>query len=299
MGERRRGLGIEDRLSLLESRAEGLRKRIMELNGALESLRAERDRLNESVRMLRSEAMKLREERDKANLEAAEMRRRLKLHFEELKERRKRLVELEAIIRERGRRSRPKREIRERISRLEWEISTTPTQEMLPRERELLEKARALHEELRECEELEEQRNMALMLLSEIKAIEIRIGNCKEEIDKLKEVSKERHEKMILVYRKMEEERKRSGDVNSKILEHISEIRKFKEEYKKILDEIGIIKKEVRNEKLKYEEEKRLLINERKREIAEKARRKLKTGGKLTLEELKILYEEEGETEES
>ncbi|MBS7651970.1 hypothetical protein KEJ13_02415 [Candidatus Bathyarchaeota archaeon] len=265
------------------------------MKGALESLRAERDRLNESARLLRSEAARWREERDKANLEASEIRSRLKLHYEELKEKRKRLEELEAILRERRRRTRPKREIRDRITRLEWEVSTTPTLEMLPRERELLEKARALYEELRECEELEEQRNMALMLLSEIKAIEIRVKEYKEKLVKLREVSKERHEKMIIIYRKAEEEKKRADNIHSKILENISEMKKFREELKEVLKEINMVKKEIKEKSMILEAERKILIEERKKEIAEKARRKLEAGGKISLEELKIIFEEKEE----
>ncbi len=288
----------EARLSLLEGRAGMLRGRMEELRGVLDSLRAERSRLNESVRLLRAEALRWREERDRANLEAAEIRGSLKLRYEELKERRSRLEELEAMLRERRRRVRPKREIRSMITRLEWEVSTTPTLEMLPRERELLERARALYEEFRECEELEGQRNMALMLLSEIKAIEIKIREYKEKLVKLREVSKERHEKMILIYGKAEEEKKRADNIHSKILENISEMKKVREELKKVLKEISMVKKEIREKNLTFEAEKKILMEERKKEIAEKARRKLESGGKISLEELKILFEEKEEDED-
>lgn len=275
-----------------------LRGRMEELKGVVDLLRAERNRLNESARLMRAEALRWREERDKANLEAAEIRSSLKLRYEELKEKRDRLEELEAILRERRRRVRPKREIRNMIARLEWEVSTTPTLEMLPRERELLEKARALYEEFRECEELEEQRNMALMLLSEIKAIEIKVREYKEKLVKLREVSKERHEKMILIFGKADEEKKKADNIQLKILENISEMKKVREELKKVLEEINMVKKEIRDRNMILEAEKKVLIEERKKEIAEKARRKLEAGGKISLEELKIIFEEKEEKDE-
>ncbi len=286
--------GLEDRLSQLLGRADELRKSIKELEGVLESLRGERNRLNESVRSLRVEAMMWRGERDKANLEAAELMRRVRHHYEELRGMRMRLEELEALLRKRGR-PRPKREIRSKITRLEWEVSTTPTLEMLPREKDILEKAKRLYRELRESEELEEEKNKALILLSEIKAIEIRIGNLKDDIKRLKEVSRERNEKMFLLYVKADGEKKKANNIHSKIIDNVSKLKNLREELRKVLGEINEVKSEIRSEKRLSEAERRLLIMERKKEIMEKVKRKLESGGKITLEELKILYEEDRE----
>ena len=289
--------GDEERLAELEDRADTLRRRRAELNSEAERWKNERDRLNESVRTLRGEALKHREERDEANRRVAEIKKRIESLRDVLTEKRRRLVEVDARLGEVRRSLPPKQDLKERLSSIEWEMMTTPTADILDREEELLAEAKGLRRTLAAHEELEAQEDEKLRVLADIKATELEIRGCWDEMKRLHEKSSTDHEKMILLHRRAEEERGRADDAHFKFLEHLSAIRGVDTELDKVMGEARIIRKRLRELEQRSAAEREQKIEARRRELVMEAKRKLEAGEKLSLDEIKLLYGEEEEPE--
>lgn len=280
-------------LAELEERAAALRRRLAELNREAERWKNERDRLNESVRTLRTEALKHKEERDRANRQVAEIKRRIEAHRGELDEKRGKLAELEAGLAEERRRLPSRQRLEARLKRIEWEMATTPTSEMLDREDAFLEEARELRSALAAHEELDAKADERLTLLADIKATELEIRGCRDDISRLHEASEESHGKMLLLHRKADEERGRADEAHAKFLEYLSEIRRVNDEFRTVLGEIRGIRERLRALEQQEAASKKRMIDARKRELIREARRKLEAGEKLSLDELKLFYGEE------
>ena len=165
----------EDKLIELEDKVESLRRRGVELNGEAERWKGERERLNESVRKIRTEALSYREERDRANQMTAEIKRRVEVLRDRIAEKERILAKFDATL-ERGRRNLPPRQdVEERLRRIEWEVMTTPTKEILEREKALIDEAKRLKKELGAQEKLDAREDERPVIQAEIKATERRV----------------------------------------------------------------------------------------------------------------------------
>jgi len=286
---------VEKRLAELEGRAAALRRRRGELNREAERWKETRDRLNESVRALRTEARKHREERDRANQRVAEIKARIEDLRHDLTEKRGTLTEAEEDLERRRKGLPPRREVEERLSRIEWEIMTTPTADMMDREKALAEEGRRLRDALAAHEALDAREDERLKMLADIKAVELEIRGCRDEVSRLHETSEENHEKMILLYRRADEEQGRADDAHAKFLENISAVRAVEGELREVRGEIRRLQKGLREADRQVSAEKERRIEVRKRELRMEVKRKLEAGAKLSLDELRLLYGEEGE----
>ena len=241
--------------------------------------------------------MKHREVRDRANQRVAEIKRRMVTLRNELSEKRWRLAEIDAGLEEGRRRLPPKGEVDERLRRIEWEMMTTPTAEMLDREGALVEEARELRRTLAAHDELDARGDERLLMLADIKAKELAISGCRDEMTRLHEESEANHEKMILLHRRADEERGRADDAHAKFLEHLSAVRAADEELKGVMDEVRRLRGRLRESKLRAAAERERETEKRRKELLMEARRKLDAGERVSLDELKLLYGEEEDDE--
>lgn len=270
-----------------------LQRRRDELNREAERWRSERERLNESARRLRREAQKHREARDGANKSTAEIKLRVEFLRNEMAEKRRRLAEFDAGLEEGRRRLPPRRDLEDRLRRIEWEMMTTPTADILDREAALVEEVRGLRRALAAHEELEAREDERLVMLAEFKAAELEIYNCRDEMSRLNETSEANHEKMILLYRKTDEERRRGDEAHSKFIEQLSEVKAVEAELSEVMGEVRRLRERLRESERRVAAERERELEVRKMELLTEVKRKLEAGERLSLDELKLLYGEE------
>lgn len=287
----------EDKLIELEGKAATLMERRDRLNGQVERRREERDRLNESVKGLRKLAHEERERRDQMNQRVAEIKARVEGLRLELDEKRERLTQTNEE-RGSGQYRLPPRHILQRdLERIEWELSTTPTLEMREREAQLTERAGELRRALKEHDRLDAREDQRLHSLADSKAVEVEVRHSRDEMRELHDASQEHHEKMIQLHRKADEESERADEAHAGFLESIAAVREINAELDVAMGEIREIRGGLRRAVRAGATRRRREIEARKKELKEEVQRKLENGEKLSLEELKLLYEDEEEDE--
>lgn len=279
----------EDRL---EEVASSLFDKRDELNRQAERWKRERDQLNESVKDLQGKALGEKEERDKINEKVAEIKKRVEGLRVDLAEKRGSAEGLDEELEEGRRRLRSRRRLEEELREIEWELSTTPTLEIKDREEELTERARELRLELEEHTKLDAKDDRYLHSLADSKAVEVGIREGLDEMRALHEVSQEHHEKMLALYRKADEERKRSDEAHKRFVECLNEIKEVNGELDTVMAELRKQRKELKDTDRRMAMRRSTYLQEKQKELAAEARRKLEAGEKLTLEEMKLVYGE-------
>ena len=281
--------GDEDRL---EEVASSLFEKKDELNRQAERWKRERDQLNESVKDLQGKALGEKEERDKINEKVAEIKKRVEGLRVDLAEKRGSAEGLDEELEEGRRRLRSRRRLEEELREIEWELSTTPTLEIKDREEELTERARELRLELEEHTKLDAKDDRYLHSLADFKAVEVWIREGLDEMRALHEVSQEHHERMLTLYRKADEERKRSDEAHKRFVECLNEIKEVNGELDTVMAELRKQRKELKDTDRRMAMRRSTYLQEKRKELAAEARRKLEAGEKLTLEEMKLVYGE-------
>jgi uncharacterized coiled-coil DUF342 family protein len=282
--------GEEDRL---EGVASSLFDKRDELNRQAERLKKERDQLNESVKELQGKARFEKEERDRINGRVAEIKKRVEGLRLELAEKRGSMEGLDEELEESRRRLRSRRRLEEELRGLEWELSTTPTLEIRDREAGLVERAKEIRLELDEHSKLDAQDDRYLHSLADSKAKEVEIRRRRDEMQELHEVSQGHHERMLALYRKANEERKQSDEAHKRFVECLNGIKDVNGELDKVLAELRGRRKELKDLDRRVAMRRSRSLEEKRKELAEEARRKLEDGEKLTMEEMKLIYGEE------
>ena len=282
--------GEEDRL---EGVASSLFEKRDELNRQAEHWKKERDQLNESVKELQGKARQEKEERDRINGRVAEIKKRVEGLRLELAEKRGSMEGLDEELEESRRRLRSRRRLEEELRNLEWELSTTPTLEIRDKEAVLVERAKEIRLELDEHSKLDAQDDRYLHSLADSKAIEVEIRRGRDEMQELHEVSQEHHERMLALYRKADEDRKQSDEAHKRFVEFLNGIKNVNGELDKVMAELRGRRKELKELDRRVAMRRSRSLGEKRKELAEEAKRKLEAGEKLTLEEMKLIYGEE------
>ena len=285
----------EEKLIELEGKAATLMERRDRLNMQVERQREERDRLNESVKSLRKQAHKERERRDQLNQKIADIKARVEGLRLELDEKREGLTQTSEERRGGQRRLPPRHILRRDLERIEWELSTTPTLEMREKEDQLTERAGELRRALDEHDRLDAQEDLRLLSIADSKAVEVEIRRGRDEMRELNDAGQEHHEKMIQLHRKADDESERADEAHATFLESIAAVREINAELDVVMGEIREIRGGLRRAVRAGATRRRREIEAMKRELKEEVQRKLENGEKLSLEELKLLYEDEGE----
>ena len=281
--------GDEDRL---EEVASSLFEKRDELNRQAERWKRKRDQLNESVKDFQGKALGEKEERDKINEKVAEIKKRVGGLRVDLAEKRGSAEGLDGELEEGRRRLRSRRRLEEELREIEWELSTTPTLEIKDREEELTDRARALRLELEEHTKLDAKDDRYLHSLADSKAVEVGIREGLDEMRALHEVSQEHHERMLAFYRKADEERKQSDEAHKRFMECLNEIKEVNGELDMVMAELRKQRKELKDTDRRMAMRRSTYLQEKRKELAAEARRKLEAGEKLTLEEMKLVYGE-------
>lgn len=289
---------IEERIDELEKRATELRRRRSEIQELVNRWKAERDRLNESSRAIRDEAAKHREERDRMNERVAELKDRLQTFLRGLEEKRRVLEDVQEDLRRDKKELPPRKRVESAFRRVEWEVMTTPTREMLEKEDELIELAKGLKRTLEEFDEVERREDASIGMMAETKAKELEIRKIREEMRALSEKSQENHEAMITLYEKVEKEKRKADDAHANFVESLKEVEAVNDELDGVMLEMNALRSGLRVAELKEREERRKGLKTVLDGMRLEAQRKLEAGEKLTFEEMRLIYGEVGEDEE-
>ena len=102
-------------------------------------------------------------ERDRINTKVQEIKQSLGPLFDELGEQNQALAQTDRAIREEYRGLPNKKQVQEDLKRIEWEVMTTPTKEMLGREEELIQRAANLRKTLDEFKGIEQKQDKQII----------------------------------------------------------------------------------------------------------------------------------------
>jgi uncharacterized coiled-coil DUF342 family protein len=287
----------ENKLEELEAKAAELRNIRNALFEEIKKLRDERDQFNKSAQTIRDQAHKHREERDRINSKVQEIKKNLGPLFNELDEKNEALIETDRAIREEYRGLPNKKKIREDLNRIEWEVMTTPTAEMLGREDEVIQRASRLRKTLEGFKGIEKRRDKKLDYLAEKKAMEIEINDLRGEINTLAEQSQEHHERMILFFEQADKEKQRADEIHNRYVEKIKEAEVVKDDINLIMTEINAIRDGMKATNIKREQLRKMNTQQRVEALKQEALRKMENGEKLSFEDLKLIYSDKDDDE--
>lgn len=287
----------EKKLDELEAQAAELRNTRNSLYEQIKKIREERDNLNKTAQTIRDQAQKHRKERDRINSKVQEIKKNLGPLFEDLDEKNQALAEADREIREEYRVLPNKNKLKQDLNRIEWEVMTTPTVEMIGREDELIQRASKLRKTLEGFKEIDTRKDKKLDYIAEKKAIEIEIKSLRDEINSLAEQSQEHHERMILFYEQADKEKQRADDVHRRYVEKIKEVEGVKEEINLVMPVIKAIRDGLKASDNKIAELRKLNTQQRAEAMKKEAIRKLESGEKLSFDDLKLIYTDDEDDE--
>ena len=292
--------GNDLKLDQLDTMASELRRKRSELFEHVNRWRDDRDRINESARKIREEAIKHKEERDKINARVADVKNHLPPLYDQLDEKRKKLAGIEQEVQQGYRELPKKKRVQRDLNTVEWEVMTTPTRELLDRDRELelVERANSLRRRLSTFKKPPKRIEATMDATAEAKATEMNIRKIRDEMNTLREESQKHHESMLLLHRKADEERERANQAHAKFVEYIGEVKKAEHELDGINLQFRGIRDGLRAEDLKVDRDKMTQVNARVEALRQEALRKMAAGEKLTFDDLQFIYSGEGDDDD-
>jgi uncharacterized coiled-coil DUF342 family protein len=283
----------ENKLDELEAQAAELRNTRNELFDQIKKLKQERDRLNKTARAAREQAQKHRTERDRINAKVQEIKQSLGPLFDELSEKNHALAEANRAIRAEYKGLPNKKQVQEDLKRIEWEVMTTPTKEMLGREDELIQRAANLRKTLDDFKGVEQKQDKKQDYLSDRKITVEEISALRDEINGLAEQSQEHHERMILFYEQADKEKKRADEVHGRYVEKIKEVEVIKDDLNLIMPDINALRDGLKASDLKHAELRKMNAQQRADAMKQEAIKKMEKGEKLSFDDLKLIYGDE------
>ena len=292
--------GDDLKLDQLETMASDLRRKRSELFENVNRWRDERDRINDSARKMRDEAIKHKEERDKINAQVAEVKNKLQPLYDQLDEKRKKLAGIEQQVQQGYRELPRKKRVERDLNTVEWEVMTTPTRELLDRERELelVERANSLRRRLSTFKKPPKRTEATMEATAEAKATEMNIRQIRDEMNALREESQKHHESMLLLHRKADEEREKANQAHAKFVEYLGEVKKVEQELDDISLQVRGIRDGLRADDLKVERDKMAKVNARVEALRQEAQRKMAAGEKLSFDDLQFIYGGKAESDD-
>lgn len=288
----------ENKLDELEAQAAELRNTRNTLFEQIKKLKEERDRLNKTAKAARDQAQKHRKERDRINTKIQEIKQTLGPLFDELAEKNNALAETDRAIREEYRSLPSKNKVQEDLKRIEWEVMTTPTREMLGREDELIQRSASLRRTLEEFKGIENKQGKKQDYIAEKRVTETEINALRDEINKLAEQSQEHHERMIVFFEQADKDKKRADEIHGNYVEKIKQVEAIKEDLNLILPEVNAIRDGLKASDLKISELRKMNTQQRAEAMKQSALRKMENGDKLSFEDLRLIYGEEDDEED-
>lgn len=292
-GRKNRISADDERLAELETTLDGLFRKRDSLREQADKIKGQRDALNEEVRSLREQATSERGLRDELNQKVAEIKARIDGLREKLDDKRGELNQLDGRREERRSGLPPRWRVEQDLQQVEWEMATTPTMEIRDKEEELMERASSLRALLEEHKRLEAQEDVRLDSLAGSRAIGLGIRKGRDEIQAVRDVSQGHHERMLAMYRKVDEESGRADEFHARFVERLEESRKVNAEIDVVLPEVRELRKKLKVAGQRISARRDQGLRAKREELLAEAKRKLEAGEKLSLDEMKLIYGED------
>lgn len=283
----------ELKLDALELQATELRTTRNTLFDQIKKLKEERDRHNKASRASRDQAQKHRTERDRINKKIQEIKQRLGPLFDTLNEKNDALDEADRAIRAEYRGKPRKEAVQKDLDRIEWEVMTTPTSQMLGREDEMLQRASELKKTLESYKSIEEKQGKKQGVLADKRTTQSEIRVMRDEINQLAEQSQEHHERMILFYEQTDKDRTKADEVHGRYVDKIKEVDLIKQDLNFIMPQVYAMRAGLKASDLKVAELRKMNAKQRAEAMKKEAVDKMSRGEKLSFEDLRLIYGEE------
>jgi len=248
-----------------------------------------RNSIREQIKGLQTEAADLREKRDALNERVRELKnlreqakaQRKEIHAQILK-----LKEKMRILAEK-RPPRDMHDIEREIESLDWRIQTTPL--TLKEEKQLVDQVRHLETQLSIHKQIQELNHSLVELKAEEKALEVKAQHCHEELSELAGQSQTLHERMLEALKKIHAFREEANKAHQKYVEAKQQSQELHQKHAETLHQVRSLKQVLYRAEEERQAQRHL---ELRKELKEKALKKLKRGEKLSWEEFKILAEQ-------
>lgn len=280
----------EKKLDELELNAAELRNTRNTLFEEIKRHRSQRDQLNDSAKQIREEAYKHRDERDRINARVQEIKQKLGPLFDRLNEKKEQLSEANRSIRQEYRNMPDKRRLERDLQRIEWEMMTTPTREMLNREEELVARAASLRQSLEGYKSVQKQEDETSGLVGEKRITEKEIGVIRDEISGLAETSQEHHEKMIVFFEQADVKKKEADEAHGRYVEKIKEAEVIKEQLNVVMPQVRELREKLNIADKRVTSRRMMGARDRKAQMRQEALRKMEAGEKLTFDDVQLIY---------
>jgi len=280
----------ELKLDELEAQTVELRTTRNTLFDQIKKLKEERDRYNKASRASREQAQKHRVERDRINAKIQEIKQKLGPLFDSLNEKNEALDEADKAIRAEYRGKPRKETVQKDLERIEWEVMTTPTSQMLGMEDEMLQRASELKKTLESYKSIEEKQGKKQGFLADKKVTQTEIGVMRDEINQLAEQSQEHHERMILFYEQTDKEKSKADEVHGRYVEKIKEVDLIKQDLNFIMPQVYAMRDGLKASDLKVTELRKMNAKQRADAMKKEAMDKMGRGEKLSFEDLRLIY---------
>lgn len=282
----------EMKLDELEAQANELRDTRNSLFEQIKKLREERDRHNKSTRANREQAGKHRTERDRINSKIQEIKKQLGPLFDALDQKNEALYNAEQEIRKEYKGMPRKETVEKDLQQIEWEVMTTPTNEMLGREDEMLQMASKLRKTLDSYKHIEQKQDKKQDFIADKRITQTEIGKMRQEISGLAEQSQEHHERMILFFEQADKEKARADEVHGRYVEKIKAVEAIKQDLNFIMPQVNALRTGLKASDLKVSELRKMNAQQRAEAMKKEAMEKMSRGEKLSFEDLRLIYGE-------
>jgi len=288
--------------STIRAQIEALTAELNSIRERIKDAKEERTRIIEELKTLRAQRAKLLSDLAglKERYRSVESRRHeliesfknlaneRKARLAELKELRELLQAKNSQIREMEKQARtPTSILREEINRLEWQLQTKVLS--LEEENRIINKIKRLNELLAKAEALKKEKNSTLEMKALLSSLRIQVedlskklGNLREEINKLSQERDSLRSRIEEIVNKNVELKTLINEKQEQVNKLSTMIEELVRKQGEIREKLSQLHKDLERSKISQ------IIDAKKQEIMEK----LKKGGKLTFEELKILYGE-------
>ncbi len=278
---------------------EKLSQKISELKTQKETVDAEardradkRDELDEQARQMRAEVSNLKTERDKLNeevqnlkLQRTALREKIYQKIEEIRKLRPRSKALAELRPPRSRHS-----LQEEVENIDWEIQTSIlTKE---EEKELVEQVKLLETQLTFHRRFEHLIHKIRALQDEVRAIDAQGKVFHEKLMGTARKSQTIHEKMLAKIEESKKLKAQADHFHQLFTQGRDKSRSMQAEIAEVSKRLKLLKGEISEEEA---QERRKSEESLREKLENEAREKLKRGGKLTLDEFKLLA---GDSEE-
>jgi uncharacterized coiled-coil DUF342 family protein len=103
---------------------------------------------------------------------------------------------------------------------------------------------------------------------------------------------------MIMFYEQADAEKKKADEAHGRYVEKIREVEGVKEEINALMPRIKAMRDGLRLEDVRASERRRMSVRQRMEAMREDALKKLESGGKLTFEDMRLIYGDEDDESE-